>query len=74
VNRRPVIKDFDPHESGVTKAGIASLHDNRQEYTDQHEFSSDGRSNVYSNTQDFNGQNHNNFYQDENSLFSSGGQ
>ena len=72
MNPRPGISNFNPHESGLTKTGIASLHDNRQEYTDQHEFASDGRSQVYSNTKDFNGQNH--FYQDENSLFSQGGQ
>jgi hypothetical protein len=72
VNPRPGISNFNPHESGLTKTGIENLHDNRQEYTDQHEFASDGRSQLYSNTRDFNAQNH--FYQDENSLFSQGGQ
>jgi hypothetical protein len=72
VNPRPVISNFNLYESGLNKTGIASLHDNRQEYTDQHEFASDGRSQFYSNTNDLNGQNH--FYQNENSLFSQGGQ
>jgi hypothetical protein len=37
----------------MAMTGIQSLHDNRQEYNDQKELASDGRSQFYSNNNDF---------------------